>query len=185
MDTKLTKKYTIIFLLILNIVLFFINILARDNYSISKQQKDNILSYTNKENIELKFKIANKYYPMRSINMKKISYNETKLREVFFDTKKYIDRQESFESIILSQDEKILTINNFFVYFSDLEGKNEFIFKEDNALKIAKKYKKDIEKIYGRLYFDNIKFYPEYIEIDYFQKVKGYKVFNNILNIKV
>lgn len=185
MDTKLTKKYTIIFLLILNIVLLVINILTKDIYVINKQQKDIILSYIQEQNIELETNMLTKYYPMPKLNMKKAIYNENMLKNMFFNVKKEIDRQEDFENVVLSQDKKSLTINKFFVYFQDLNVPKDFSYDENFALKVAKKYKKIIQKKYGKLYFDKVQKINDSIQVSYLQKDGKYSLFNNVLKVNI
>ena len=45
MDTKLAKNYTIIFLIILNLVLFTLSFLLEEKYKITKERENTIVSY--------------------------------------------------------------------------------------------------------------------------------------------
>ena len=71
MDTKLAKNYTIIFLIILNLVLFILSFLLEEKYKITKEQENTIVSYLEKENVKIYADLPKKYYPMPEISMKK------------------------------------------------------------------------------------------------------------------
>ena len=70
MDTKLAKNYTIIFLVILNLILFIIGFLLEEKYKITKEQQNTIISYLEKENIKIYTDIPKNYDPMPQISMK-------------------------------------------------------------------------------------------------------------------
>ena len=72
-----------------------------------------------------------------------------------------------------------------FIYFRDLEEKNNFKYSRETSLKIAEQYKKILEKIYGKMYLDRVVEEQNYFNISYIQKVDNYKIFNNIVTIKV
>ena len=76
MDWKLTKNYMVLFLIILNIILFIANFFSPKDYKISKLQEESILKYAEENNVELNTKIPKNFYPMNSISMKKIQHNE-------------------------------------------------------------------------------------------------------------
>lgn len=185
MDTKLAKNYTIIFLLVLNIVLFTISFFLEEKYKITKEQEQNIISYLEQENVKIYTKIPKKYSPMPKITMKKTKYDNLLLQNIFFDDSKNITRTERFEDTIFKQDNKTLTVNNLFIYFSDLDKKEGFSYSKENCIKFAERYKKGIEDIYGKMILDRSKDENEYYFISYIQKIDGYKIFNNTLNIKV
>ncbi|WP_317367758.1 hypothetical protein [uncultured Tyzzerella sp.] len=117
--------------------------------------------------------------------MKKEKHDELLLQKIFFDINKPLIRTEKFEDTIFKQDEKILKVNNLFVYFEDLEKKQDFNYNKENGTNIAQEYEKRIEEVYGKMYLDRIVEEEDYLFISYIQKIDGYKVFNNILNIKV
>ena len=185
MDTKLAKNYTIIFLLVLNILLFAISFFLEEKYKITKEQEDTIISYLEKENVKIYTKIPKKYLPMPKITMKKTKHDNLLLQNIFFDTTKTITRTERFEDTIFKQDNKTLKINNLFVHFSDLDKKQGFLYDKENCIKVAEVYKESLEDVYGKMYLDRVIDEKEYYFISYIQKTDGYKIFNNVLNIKV
>ncbi len=185
MDTKLAKNYTIIFLLVLNLVLFLLSFLLEEKYKISKEQQNTIISYLEKENIKVYADIPKKYEPMAQISMKKTKHDDLTLQKIFFDDNDDLIRTEKFEDTIFKQGEKILKVNNLFIYFQDLEKKENFIYNKENCLNIAEEYKKSIEDIYGKMHLDRIVEEQDYFLISYIQKIDGYKIFNSTLNIKV
>ncbi|WP_250278605.1 hypothetical protein [[Clostridium] colinum] len=185
MDTKLAKNYTILFLIILNILLFFISFLLKDKYKLDKEQEKAIVSYLEQENIKIYTELPKKYYPMHKISMKKTKNDNLMLQKVFFDNTSNLIRTEKFEDTIFKQGDKILIINNLFIHFKDLEEKDNFAYNKKNCFSIAKEYKDNLEKIYGKMYLDRFEEEEEYIFVSYIQKLNKYKIFNNILNIKI
>ena len=185
MDTKLAKNYTIIFLVILNLILFIIGFLLEEKYKITKEQQNTIISYLEKENIKIYTDIPKNYEPMPQISMKKTKNDDLSLQKIFFDNSSNLIRTEKFENTIFKEGNKTLTINNLFIYFRDLEEKNNFKYSRETSLKIAEQYKKILEKIYGKMYLDRVVEEQNYFNISYIQKVDNYKIFNNIVTIKV
>lgn len=185
MDTKLAKNYTIIFLVILNLILFIIGFLLEEKYKITKEQKNTIISYLEKENIKIYTDIPKNYEPMPQISMKKTKNDDLSLQKIFFDNSSNLIRTEKFENTIFKEGNKTLTINNLFIYFIDLEEKNNFKYSRETSLKIGEQYKKNLEKIYGKMYLDRVVEEQNYFNISYIQKVDNYKIFNNIVTIKV
>ncbi len=110
MDTKLAKNYTIIFLTILNILLFFISFLLQDKYKISKEQEKTIISYLQQENVKVYLKLPKKYQPMAKFNMRKIKNDDFALQKIFFENNINLTRTERFEDIIFKQGDKTLII---------------------------------------------------------------------------
>ena len=123
MDTKLAKNYTIIFLVILNLILFIIGFLLEEKYKITKEQQNTIISYLEKENIKIYTDIPKNYEPMPQISMKKTKNDDLSLQKIFFDNSSNLIRTEKFENTIFKEGNKTLTINNLFIYFRDLEEK--------------------------------------------------------------
>lgn len=185
MDTKLTKNYTIIFLIILNLVLFIINFVSEEKYKLTKEQENTILSYLEKENIKMYADLPKKYYPMAKISMKKTKNDDLALQKIFFETNENLMRTEKFEDTIFKQGEKTLKINNLFVYFEDLEEKEDFQYNKQNCIKISDEYKKFIEQTYGKMYLDRTIEQNDYFLISYTQKIDNYKIFNNTLSVKI
>nr|WP_317358582.1 two-component system regulatory protein YycI [uncultured Tyzzerella sp.] len=185
MDTKLAKNYTIIFLLILNILLFFLSFLLEEKYKITKEQEKTIIAYLEKENIKIYADIPKKYEPMPQISMKKTKHDDLALQNIFFKNNIDLIRTEKFEDTIFKQGEKTLRINNLFIYFQDLEIKENFKYNRENSLNIAESYMKPLEQIYGKMYLDRVIEEEDYFFISYIQKIENYKIFNNVLNVKI
>ena len=185
MDTKLAKNYTIIFLIILNLVLFTLSFLLEEKYKITKERENTIVSYLEQENVKIYADLPKKYYPMPKISKKKKKNDDLVLQKIFFNNNENLIRTEKFEDTIFKQGEKTLKINNLFIYFQDLEKKDNFEYNKENCKKIAEEYKSLIQEVYGKMYLDRIIEQKDYFLVSYIQKVDNYKIFNNILNIKI
>lgn len=184
MDNKLVKNYLIGFLIILNFILFILGFVFEEKYVISNEQVQNITNYLEKQNIKLNLTIPKNYYPMSEVTMKQSKYNEIELKKIFFDENKNILRTKHFNDTIFKQDDKTLKINNMFVTFQDLEKKENFDFNKQNIKVISKYYKKNFEKLYGKMVIDIFYEDVDYFLVNYTSKVNDYKNFNNILNLK-
>lgn len=185
MDWKLTKNYTIIFLIILNIFLFCINTLSDNKYKITKSQENDIKKYSEKNNIKVCVDIPNKFYPMSQINMRKLRYDELTLQSIFFGDIQNIIRTEKFENTIFKRDKKTLILNNMYIYYEDLDSISNFDYSKYNCHNVAETIKKSLEREYGKMQLDIIVEENEYFIISYIQKMNRYKVFNNTLYIKI
>lgn len=186
MDWKLTKTYMIIFLLILNIILFCANFLSKNEYKLSNLQENSIISFTEKNNIKISTKIPKKFYPMNSISMKKIEYNNFTLLDIFFGTdKENIIMTDNLGTTILKKDFKTLYINNSFVKFEDTEINENFKFEEKYILNEIETFKDKISKEYGKMKVDKIIKTQNYYSINYIEYINKFKNFNNYLNITI
>lgn len=185
MDTKLAKNYTIIFLLILNILLFFLNFSLKEKYKMTREQEKIIISYLEQENVKIYTTLPKKYYPMPQITMKKNKQDDLILQKIFFENTENLLSTKKFEDTVFTQGYKTLTINNLFVRFEDLTPKENFQYNKQNCFTLIENYKKNMQKQYGKLYLDNVFEEEEYFLINYTKKVSGHKIFNNIFTFKV
>lgn len=185
MDWKLTKNYIILFLTILNIILFGLIFFSKKDFELNNSQQKSIIKYAKQNNIEINTKLPKKFYPMSSISMKKINHNEEILTEIFLGSTENIKKTTKFDTKILEKDNKILFINNHVILFKDFNKIKNFSFEENNIIKIANNIKKSLEKYYGKMHLDYITKIENYYNINFVQNIKGYKNFSNFLNIKI
>ncbi len=185
MDWKLTKNYMILFLIILNIILFTANFFSKKDYKITNLQEESILKYANENNVEINAKISKNFYPMNSISMKKVQHNEIILQEIFFGTSENIKKYIEYDTRVFKKDEKLLLIDNNLIIFKDFEENSNYLYNKDNVLKDANKIKDTLSKYYGKMNLDTIIKMDNYYQISFIQKIKKYKNFSNFLNIKI
>lgn len=185
MDWKLTKNYIILFLTILNIILFGLIFFSKKDFELNNSQQKSIIKYAKQNNIEINTKLPKKFYPMSSISMKKINHNKEILTEIFLGSTENIKKTTKFDTKILEKDNKILFINNDVILFKDFNKIKNFSFEENNIIKIANNIKKSLEKYYGKMNLDYITKIENYYNINFVQNIKGYKNFSNFLNIKI
>lgn len=185
MDWKLTKKYMIIFLLILNIILMIANLTKQKEYKISKLQEESIKIYLEKNDIEISADIPKEFYPVNSISMKKVLHNEDVLQNIFFGDAENVTKTMELGSSIFKKGQKILIINNSYVMFEDNEKEEDFLYEKNYILKKSEEIKKALSKNYGKMELDLIMEEEEYFSVSYIQNINGYKNFNNYLNIKI
>lgn len=187
MDWKLTKNYTIIFLIVLNILLLIINFFKEDKYKLSQTQKSSINFFLDQNDIKLYDDIPKKFYPMSSISMKKVNYNEIILQKIFFENLDSIVRTTEFENTIFkNKNNQTLLINDSYVlYEGDIDKGKKFQYSKSNSIKEGDEIKRRIEKEYGKMILDRVVENKDYFSISYNQRINNFKVFNNFLNVNV
>lgn len=185
MDTKLTKNYTIIFLVILNIFLFCVGAVSKDRYKITRNQESSVIDYLENRDIVLNTSLPKFYEPMSNINMKSMKNDDLLLQKLFFGDTQHIEVKEKFDSVIFEQNDKMMILNDMYIYFENLEINPSYDGTEKYARQIIEPYREGLENIYGKLYREKIEQKNGKVTIDYIQKVNGYKNFNNIAHFIV
>lgn len=185
MDWKLAKNYTIIFLIILNIILFVANFFNDNKYKISQSQKNAIMSYLEKNNINLYTDLPVKHYPMQQIRVIKQSYDYFVLQDIFFENKENIKRTEEFSNTIFSNENETLTIYPDSIFYESLPNNEEAYYSKDDVLEFCDKYIEEIKKHYSSFTLDRIVENDEYFLVEFNQKINNYTIFNNYIKFKI
>lgn len=179
MDWKKAKNYTIIFLLILNIVLLGLNIIKLNKYKLSQGQKKAITSVLNRSNMTVECDIPVFFRPLPQLTLKSSGYDAIELQNIFFDSVNDIKRTEEFGNTIFLSGERTLTISGNNAFYENSEGTEGFELNEKNAEAAVEKYLKAIKNR-----FDSVKLSQSIINDDciiliYDQYFYNMPVFNN------
>lgn len=186
MDWGKAKNYIIIFLVFLNIVLFFCNLWFNKRYVIKDEQINAVKTILDSKNIntELCSDIPLEYEPMVQLSIDKYFYDEINIRRMFFGDESDVKRTSDFDKTILSYDDKTISIIKDTVEYEDLSFTPADGLNEESILSVCGEIMDSISE-----YFDGFEFYSvnsdaECYCVEYIQKYKGTFVFNNYVTFK-
>lgn len=184
MDWKLTKKYMIVFLILLNVMLFLANYFKDNQYRQNENDLQNLNTFLADKNITLSADLPKKFYPMPFVLMKKVNYDPNILQQIFFDSlevEKYLD----FGVTILAEQNKTLIIDNGYISFENLDIQKDFVYSKTYAKNIAKPLLKKFEKYFGKFSFEQITQLDDFINVNFTQKLNGFNNFSNFFNLRL
>ena len=182
MDWEKVKKIVIIFLVILNCGLYFLNYIERQKYVLSKAQENAIYKVLEKNNIGLYTNILNNFSPKRELIVSTKDLDIEHIKSIFFN-KEETKTNVEFDKVTLTSETKNLEVKNNNISLTWDNRKNYIEnFDKNTAIDIAKDFIKKLG-VYGNLELDSIEKYEDYYIFYYYEKFKNSKVFtnNNIL----
>lgn len=110
MDWVKAKNYTIIVLVILNIVLLGLNIYKSFDTRLSYSRINSLNALLKDDNITLSSKLPRSYKPMAEINASEYSFYHIKLQKIFFSGQNNVKRTEEYNSVIFMSDTSRLSL---------------------------------------------------------------------------
>lgn len=182
MDWDKALNYILVFLFILNIILFALNITKKDPHTFEKDSKTSIVKVLQRNNIYLDSDIPEKYEPMEIVYLKKNKTDIISLQKNFF-LNTNIKKTQELDSTILSDGKNTLTVKDNTVTFET--NKDREITSLEDAENICGDL---IEKYFGDNFdysFDNIIEKDSYYLINYVKECKDTKLFNNYLKLVI
>ena len=189
MDWGKAKNYTIIFLILLNILLFFCNIWVNEKNVITDEQINAVKSVLDKKGIKLSAEIPKNYDAMAQVNLDEYNYDVISLQEIFFPNQDDVRRFSDSGKIIITSnsDEKSgkVTISDDIVTYEKFDESLKNGLSEGQALNICEKMANAISKIFTGLEFYDVKNYGDYYNVEYVQTYKGEYIFNNYIKFKI
>lgn len=118
MEWKKAKNYTIIFLIILNLLFFVLNIIKRSEYRLSAADISAVSEVIEKRGIVLNCELPANFSPMGQLYMRAFEYDNLELQEAFFGTISGVRRVDANDDIIFSRDDDTLTVASDSVSFN-------------------------------------------------------------------
>lgn len=179
MDWKKAKNYTIIFLLILNVMLFGLNLIKYNKYNLSQEQKNDINAILNKNNITVATEMPDNYKPMPQITLKSSSYDAIELQKIFFNSITKIRRTEEFDKTIFSVGNESLKLYGNHAFYENNNIVDNYELSRKTAVKSVEKYIDEIEKNFSKLKLIRTTQSDEYIILEYDQSYLDNLIFNN------
>ena len=179
MDLNRAKNYTIIFLIFLNLFLFFCNHIFGEDYKLKRENKEALISVLSRNDVYLKCSIPEYSKPMRVLYFENSDIDLITIQNIFFDKNENIKRTEEFEKTIVTSGLKTITLYGSYIYFKSLEKDANFVLKKENAIKKCDGYMEKINLLYPNMSLDNIKISDDKIIVRYCLKSDGYKLFDS------
>lgn len=185
MDWKKAKNYTIIFLLILNVLLLTLNILKEDKHHLNQSRKKAILDVLSNNDILVNCSIPDDFSPMAQLNLRYFNHDILELKNIFMKDTSNIKISKEFEKTILKNEKEILSVQGNNVYYENNSTDDNFIMNKGNAIKKCAAITDKINKIYSKMDFCKFSQTDEYILLEYNQKYKDKIIFNNCIIVHV
>ncbi len=187
MDWGKAKDYTIIFLVFLNITLFLCNLWLNKRYVITDEQIRAVKTILDKKNIktDLCDDMPVEYEPMAQLRFDKYSYDEINIQNIFFGKGKTVKRTSDFDKIILSCEDKTISIIGDTIEYKGFSAGLSDGFNREYVLKVCGEYMDSISEIFDGFNLYSVNSYDNYFIIEYVQEYKGTYVFNNYVKFKI
>lgn len=182
MNWDRAKKYTIIFLFTLNLLLFGINMWMDYTKRLTPQQKQDVVDMLAQNNISVKCDLPEKHYTASQLVLRKIDFDYLKLQKIFFENKQDLKRVDTPDKVRIFNNNEALTIeSNHIEYKADNVSVND----TKQAVKLADAMVKDIHGYFGSFYrYDSKETDKQYL-FYYTEKVSGLKLYNNIVSVAI
>lgn len=111
MEWKKAKNYTIIFLVILNLIFFVLNMVKGSQYRLSAADISAVSRVIEKRGIILNCELPSNFSPMGQLYMREFEYDNLELQGIFFGTISGVRRVDADNDIIFSRDDDTLTVS--------------------------------------------------------------------------
>ena len=179
MDWVKAKNYTIIVLVILNIVLLGLNIYKSFDTRLSYSRINSLNALLKDDNITLSSKLPRSYKPMAEINASEYSFDHIKLQKIFFAGQNNVKRTEEYNSVIFMSDTSRLSLKGSSINYTTTLSYS--INNEEKAKEYAEQLVNDINNEFGKFKFYSISSANDEYIIKYYENREGYNIFSNFI----
>lgn len=182
MDWDKAKNYTIISLIILNILLLSLNLFNLRKNMLTNTQKKDITQVLENNSIYLDCDIPDKFQPMPSLSMDMYEFDQIKMQKLFFSDMSKVVRTNNKDEVIFKQDNnQLILMNNTFKYTGIINEINE----EKEAKSVSNTYIHNLSSVLGNYDLYNEKRISNGYSFEYFQRYNRYNIFINkaVVNI--
>ena len=162
MDWVKAKNYTIIVLVILNMVLLGLNIYKSFDTRLSYSRINSLNALLKDDNITLSSKLPRSYKPMAEINASEYSFDHIKLQKIFFSGQNNVKRTEEYNSVIFMSDTSRLSLKG-------------------SSINYTTTLSYDINNEFGKFKFYSISSANDEYVIKYYENREGYNIFSNFI----
>lgn len=177
MDWIKAKKYTIIVLVILNIVLLVLNIYKSFDTRLSYSRINALNSILKSDNITLSTKLPTIFKPMAEINASEYSFDHIKLQKIFLSGQSNVKRTEEYNSVIFISDTSRLSVKGSSINYTTTLSYS--VNSDEMAKEYADKLVNSINSEFGKFKFYSISNTNDGYVIKYYEKKDGYNIFSN------
>lgn len=183
MEWNKAKNYTIVFLVVINILFLGLNIINSRKNILRQEQIDDISLVLKDNNIILSGELPEKFRPMSQLSMSIYDYDYIKLQKIFFGDINNIRRTEEFSRIIFTEGNNRLSIDGNDIEFTGMI--DDIPADGESAVGLANKYIKKINGLFGDYSLDGILDTDNAYQIEYLQRYGEYQVFSNNMTIVI
>ncbi len=176
MKWKQAKNLVIIFLIIVNLILFVVNYYKDKQYHLTLQQEKNIMNVLSKNKVSMYVTIPSKHYPLPYIILSPSikDYDRNTIASAIFEDYTYYDEMDS---TIYSNGSTNLTFENGFFY-TKLENPIEF---QDSPMDILLNFGKPFDEFL----LDKVNVDGEFKYYEYRERYKGNIIYTNKVEFAV
>ena len=171
------KKFTIIVLVILNIVLLVLNIYKSFDTRLSYSRINALNSILKSNNITLSTKLPTSFKPMAEINASEYSFDHIKLQKIFLSGQSNVKRTEEYNSVIFISDTSRLSVKGSSINYTTTLSYS--VNSDEMAKEYADKLVNSINSEFGKFKFYSIYNTNDGYVIKYYEKKDGYNIFSN------
>lgn len=186
MDWSKAKNYTIIFLIFLNIVLFFCNLRFNKRYELTDESIESVKAVLDKKNIKtgLCKSMPVEYNPIEQLSFDEYSYDEIDLQKIFFGGQKLVKRTSDFDKTVIEYENKTISVEGDTVFYNDPHAFSKEDFGQGMISQICEEKAERVSEFFDGFKFYGIEFYGEHYAAEYIQEYKGIPVFGNYIRFK-
>lgn len=118
MEWAKAKNFTILLLIIINIMLLGLNINKNSDNVVSNDRVQNISNVCRNNNININCSLPDTVMPASQLAIREYSYDYVKLQQIFFGTISDVNRTNSYNSIIFTKNDKRMVVEGSKVIYN-------------------------------------------------------------------
>ncbi len=135
MEWSKAKNFTLLLLIIINIMLLVLNIYKNRDNVVSSERINNITNVCSRNNIKINCALPEDITAAYQIGIREYNYDYVKLQQIFFGSITDVKRTNDLNSVIFTRDDEKLVVENSKAVFTGkqkdytacLEGINELL----------------------------------------------------------
>ncbi len=177
MEWTRAKKYTIIILLLLNAILFGLNMYQKFETRLSSSRINAVTSVLEEKGITIASTLPRNYKPMADMSTSEIAFDYIKLQKIFMSGQSDVKRTDEYNSVVFMSDTSKVAIKGSTINYTS-ENSVE-LSDESSAKAYAQNMIDSINKYFGNYSFHSIYKIDGGYSIKYYEKINNHNVFSN------
>lgn len=177
MEWSRAKKYTVIILILLNLVLMGLNIYKSFETRLTGSRINDISALLNSKGITITCSLPGRYKPMAEIGTSDYSFDFVKLEHIFMGNEENVIRTDEYNSVVFISDKSRLSVKEGTISFTSSLESN--IADVNGARQYSDEIIKKINDDFGNYAFNSVSKTDEGYIVKYYEKIGGKNVFSN------
>ena len=182
MNWESARKYTIIALILLNIVLLALNLWTASGKRMTAEQKADITGILRQNGISVGCELPDRHTEASQLILKRVEFDYLRLQKIFFESNENLKRIDATDKVTISNENETLTVEGNHIEYTNTAASAA---DKDAAEKLAKSVIDDIHGYFGSFYRYSADENDEAYSFRYTEKVSGLKLYNNIISVSV